>query len=214
MSEIPTKEEIQAALEERHGKELQRKLEKTTVSICGLGGLGSHIAVSLARMGVGKLLLIDFDRVEITNLHRQQYQVTQVGMWKTEALLGNLREIAPYIDIQIHTCRVTPENVCELVKDADIICEAFDAAEQKAMLINSISEQLPEKYLVAASGMAGFADANLIHTRKITGHFILCGDETSDISAGVGLAASRVMVCAGHQAHAVIQVIANELKFY
>ena len=96
---IPTKEEMDAALEMRQGKELQKRFSQATVAICGLGGLGSNIAISLARAGIGKLILIDFDEVDVTNLHRQQYKACQVGIYKTEALAENLREIAPYIQI-------------------------------------------------------------------------------------------------------------------
>ena len=201
---------MQKALEERHGKELQDKFSEATVAICGLGGLGSNIAISLARAGVGKLILVDFDRVDITNLHRQQYKAAQVGAYKTEALAENLKEIAPYILLEPHTIRITQENAEELLKEADIICEAFDGAECKAMLTNIVLEKMPEKYLVAASGMAGMGSANSIQTRRIMKHFYLCGDEVSDAAEGMGLVASRVMICAAHQAHTVLRIVANE----
>lgn len=207
---IPTREEMKKALEERHGKELQDKFSAATVAICGLGGLGSNVAISLARAGVGKLILVDFDWVDITNLHRQQYKAAQVGMYKTEALAENLKEIAPYISLELHTICITEENADELLKDADIICEAFDGAECKAMLTNMVLEKMPEKYLVAASGMAGMGSANSIQTRRIMKHFYLCGDEVSDVAEGMGLVASRVMICAAHQAHTVLRILANE----
>ena len=207
---IPTREEMKKALEERHGKELQDKFSAATVAICGLGGLGSNVAISLARAGVGKLILVDFDLVDITNLHRQQYKAAQVGMYKTEALAENLKEIAPYISLELHTICITEENADELLKDADIICEAFDGAECKAMLTNLVLEKMPEKYLVAASGMAGMGSANSIQTRRIMKHFYLCGDEVSDVAEGMGLVASRVMICAAHQAHTVLRILANE----
>ena len=112
-----------------------------TVAICGLGGLGSNIAILLARAGIGRLILIDFDRVDITNLHRQQYKADQIGMYKTEALAENLKEIAPYISLQIHTKRITEQNAKALLSDADIICEAFDGAEAKAMLAEIVLER-------------------------------------------------------------------------
>ncbi len=112
---IPSKEEWNKALSGRHGDKLQKKFSGATVAICGLGGLGSHIAVSLARAGIGKLILIDFDRVDITNLHRQQYKADQIGQYKTEALSENLKEIAPYIDLETHTVRVTEENAVPLL---------------------------------------------------------------------------------------------------
>ena len=209
---IPTKEEWNNALEERHGKELHQVFSSATVAICGLGGLGSNIAIALARAGLGKLILIDFDRVDITNLHRQQYKAEQIGMYKTVALAENLKEIAPYISLEIHTERITEDNVLTFLKDADIICEAFDDAECKAMLTEIVLTEMRDKYLVAASGMAGLYDANRIKTRKVTSRFYLCGDEESDVADGLGLVSSRVMVCAAHQAHTVLRILAKQFE--
>ena len=209
---MPSKDEWIKALNDRHGEDLQNKISSTTVGICGLGGLGSNIAITLARAGIGKLILIDFDKVDITNLHRQQYKVSQVGMYKTEALRENLKEINPYLETEIQTVCVTEKNAKELLKDCDIICEAFDNAECKAMLTNLVLEEVPDKYIVAASGMAGMGSANSIHTRKVTKRFYLCGDEISDVKDGIGLVSSRVMLCAAHQAHMVLRLIANEFE--
>ena len=209
---IPTKEEWNNALEERHGKELQQAFSSATVAVCGLGGLGSNIAIALARAGIGKLILIDFDRVDISNLHRQQYKASQIGMYKTDALADNLREIAPYIELEAHTERITEENAVTLLKDADIICEAFDDAECKAMLTNTVLSELPDKYLVAASGMAGMGVTNSIKTRRITSRFYLCGDETSEVSDDIGLVAPRVALCAAHQAHTVLRILAKQFE--
>ena len=208
----PTKDEWKKALEERHGKELQQAFSSATVAICGLGGLGSNIAIALARAGIGKLILIDFDRVDITNLHRQQYKADQIGRYKAEALADNLREIAPYIELEAHTERITEENAVTLLKDADIICEAFDDAECKAMLTNTVLSELPDKCLVAASGMAGMGVTNSIKTRRITSKFYLCGDETSEVSDGIGLVAPRVALCAAHEAHTVLRILAKQFE--
>lgn len=210
MGKIPTGEEMLQALEERHGKDLQAKFSGAAVAVCGLGGLGSNIAVSLARAGIGKLILLDFDRVDISNLHRQQYLASQTGMPKTEALASNLRGIAPYVEIEAHTVRITEENLKELLGEADIICEAFDRAEEKAMLVNGVLEQLPDTYLIAASGMAGLGSANSIRTRKVMKRFYLCGDEVSDVEGELGLVAPRVMLCAAHQAHMVLRILAEQ----
>ena len=157
---IPEREELEAALKVRHGKELQERFGRAVVAVCGLGGLGSNIAVILARAGIGRLILIDFDRVDLTNLHRQQYKAAQIGMFKTGALADNLREIAPYAELETHTVRVTEDNVCSLLQNTDIVCEAFDDARAKALLTNAVLTGLPGKYLVAASGMAGLGSAN------------------------------------------------------
>ena len=209
---IPSKNEWMEALSHRHGVDLHKRFSSATVAICGLGGLGSNIAVSLARVGIGKLILIDFDRVDITNLHRQQYKANQIEKYKTEALSENLKEIAPYIELETHTERVTEENAAHLLQGADIICEAFDNAECKAMLTNLVLETMPDKFLVAASGMAGFGSANTIKTRKVMKYFYLCGDEQSDVQSEGSLVASRVMLCAAHQAHTVLRILAGEFE--
>ena len=209
---IPTQKEWTDALIARHGIELHKRLACATVAVCGLGGLGSNIAIALARAGVGKLILLDFDRVDITNLHRQQYKANQIGRCKAEALAENLAEIAPYTEVKTVTEKITEENFADLLREADIVCEAFDDAQSKAMLVNGVLEQLPDCYLVAASGMAGMDTPNAIRTRKITKRFYLCGDEVSDVADTVGLVAPRVMLCAAHQAHTVLRILAGEYE--
>ncbi len=200
------------ALVRRHGAVLQQKFFAAAVAVCGLGGLGSHIAAALARAGVGKLILIDFDKVELSNLHRQQYKAAQIGLCKTEALAENLLEIAPYVQIETIAERITEENYAQLLSGADIICEAFDDAHAKAMLANKVLETMPDTFLVAASGMAGMASANAIQTRRITNRFYLCGDAVSDVKDAGGLVVSRVMACAAHQAHMVLRILAGEYE--
>ena len=209
---IPTKEEWCRALCERHGEDIQRKFTSATVAICGLGGLGSNIAVALARAGVGKLILIDFDKVDITNLHRQQYKANQIGVNKTDALADNLREIAPYIAVETHCVRITEDNAEQLIEKADIICEAFDNAECKAMLTNLVLEKLPSKYIIASSGMAGMGSANTIRTRRVSKKLYICGDEVSDVNVEGSLVSSRVMICAAHQAHTTLRILAEQFE--
>lgn len=209
---IPTKDEWSNALAKRHGKALQERFAAAVVAVCGLGGLGSNIAISLARAGIGKLILIDFDKVDITNLHRQQYKASQIGKFKTEALTENLKEIAPYIEIETHTVRIDENNAIALLKSADIICEAFDSAECKAQLTDVVLTKMSDKYLVAASGMAGLKSPNSIRTRRITSRFYLCGDEVSDVKDSIGLVAPQVMLCAAHQAQTVLRILANEFE--
>lgn len=209
---LPSKDEWTKALIARHGMELYNRFSSATVAICGLGGLGSNIAIALARAGIGRLLLIDYDRVDITNLHRQQYKANQIGFYKADALAQNLLEIAPYTAVETAITKVTEENFADFLRGADIVCEAFDNAESKAMLVNGVLEQLPDCYLVAASGMAGMNTPNTIRTRKITKRFYLCGDAVSDVADAIGLVAPRVMVCAAHQAHTVLRILAGEYE--
>lgn len=207
---IPTREEFYKALCDRHGEALQAKISAARVAVCGLGGLGSNIAIALARAGVGKLHLIDFDRVDMTNLNRQQYFVRQLGMYKTDALKETLSGIAPYCEVKTDTVRVTEENLAGLLREDDYICEAFDRAEAKAMLVCGVLENFPDKYLVSGSGMAGLSTANTIRTRQVSKRFYLCGDETSDSGEGLGLISSRVLVCAAHEANMILRLIAGE----
>jgi len=209
---IPSKKEWTDALVARHGTTLHERFSSATVAVCGLGGLGSNIAIALARAGIGKLLLIDFDRVDITNLHRQQYKANQIGLHKADALAENLLEITPYTDVTAVTAKITEENFVDLLIGADVVCEAFDNAGAKAMLVNGVLEQLPNCYLVAASGMAGIDTPNTIQTRKVMKRFYLCGDETSDVADTIGLVAPRVMLCAAHQAHTVLRILAGEYE--
>ncbi|SCX97102.1 sulfur carrier protein ThiS adenylyltransferase [Pseudobutyrivibrio sp. AR14] len=205
-----SKDEFYQALVERHGADNQRKFDEATVAICGLGGLGSNVAICLARVGIGRLILIDFDLVDVTNLHRQQYKISQVGMAKTEALRENLLEINPYITVQTHRVKMDESNSLDLIKDADIVCEAFDSPECKSMLADIVFTNFKDKYLVSASGMAGFKSANDIITKKLTSHFYISGDGVSDVSDGIGLVSSRVMACAGHEAHMIIRLLIGE----
>lgn len=212
MGTMPTKEEMQEALRERIGENLLHKYEKATVAVCGLGGLGSNIAISLARAGIGKLILIDFDTVDITNMNRQQYKVSQIGMAKCEALRDNLLEIAPYIETEIHHTRLDQTNYGQLLRDVDVVCEAFDKAEEKSKLVDFVIENMPDKYLVSGSGMASLRNPNAIKTRRLTNNFYICGDFESDVDVDGTLFAPRVMLCAAHQATTVLRILAGETE--
>ena len=206
-----TREEWFGVLEQRHGADLQQKFSSTSVAVCGLGGLGSNVAISLARAGVGTLHLIDFDKVDISNLHRQQYTVSQLGMYKTEAMKQTLADIAPYCNVITHTVKLTEENL-SLIADCDIICECFDNAEYKAILVNGVAERYPEKYIVAASGMSGLHTGNSIQTKKLGKRLYICGDGASDVDNDGTLFAPRVMLCAAHQANTILRIIAGKFE--
>ena len=205
--EIPSREELQNALLARCTREKVEKLRNVEVAVAGLGGLGSHVSVFLARAGVGHLHLVDFDKVEMTNLNRQHYFISHLGMNKTEALKEQLLQINPWLDIKTSCERVTEENIPRLFQNADIICEAFDRPENKAMLVNGCLELFPEKPLVCASGMAGFGRSNAIVTRQVGKNFYLCGDGVSGIEEGGDLTASRVALCAAHEANLILELI-------
>lgn len=205
-----SKEAWLSALIERHGAARQEKFSRGRVAICGLGGLGSRVAELLTRAGVGYLRLIDFDRLEATNLNRQWYFMEQLGRYKADALADNLRRITPYAELDVHTVRITEDNLASLLADVDVIVEAFDNATCKAMLVNGVREQFPRCHLVAASGMAGFASANAMRVRRLSENFYLCGDGRSAADAGDGLYGARVNICSAQEALVVLQLLAGE----
>lgn len=180
------------------------EFKDASAAICGLGGLGSNIAVMLARSGIGRLKIMDFDRVEQSNLNRQSYCQRHIGSFKAEVLKEQLNEINPAVNVTAVTVKITRENACELLANCDIICEAFDNAESKAMLCETVLMAFPEKKLVCGSGMAGLGSANKIITRQAAKNLYICGDGEADSS---GFYAPRVMICAGHQANMVLRLI-------
>ena len=185
--------------------EMRARLESSTVAVVGCGGLGSNVAAMLLRSGVRTLTLIDFDLVEESNLNRQLFFRDQIGQPKTEALAETLLRIDPEARLTLHTRRVTADDIADLVGDADVIVEAVDRADTKAMIVNTLMEALPNTPLVTASGLAGVGPANAVVTQRPCDNLYLIGDLESDVTAGHPLFASRVMVAAAHEAHAVIR---------
>ena len=178
-------------------------LKKKKVAVAGLGGLGSNIAVMLARAGVGRLLLVDHDDVEISNLNRQHYDITHLGMPKTDAMRTQIEKIVPFINIETMNVKVTEDNAEQIFNGYDVICEAFDDPRDKAMLADVL---LPlGKTVVAASGISGIGSANEIRTERMFSELYVCGDagaEESDL-----MMSTRVMICAGHQANTVLRIL-------
>ena len=207
---IIEKEILDQAFDARFPLEMKEKLLKAKVAVAGLGGLGSNIAMNLARSWVGHLLLVDFDIVDVTNLNRQAYMIPHLGRPKTEALKEMLLMINPYLDIETKQVKVTEENIKELFQEYPIVCEAFDRADQKAMLINGLLMQCPNTVIVSGNGMAGYGRSNEIVTAQKMRRLYVCGDNSSDSGEGLGLMAPRVAICAGHEANKVIELIVEE----
>ena len=196
----------------RNVKGISKKLKKTRVCILGLGGLGSNVAVLLTRSGIGYLKLVDFDIVEASNLNRQQYRISHIGLKKTEAMKSIIKEINPFVETDILDIKVDRENIYSTVGDIEIVVEAFDRAETKAMILEELLTD-KNKIVVSASGMAGLGSANEIVTKKIKDNFYLIGDNYSDYEEYSGIMSTRVMICAAHQANVVLRLILGEEKF-
>lgn len=204
---IPPQEELEELMMTRHTPDVHNKLKKAKVAIAGLGGLGSNIAVMLTRIGVGTLLLVDFDVVEPSNLNRQSYYIKHLGMKKTDALKQQILEINPFICIKTEAVKVEEDSIETLFHDYEIICEAFDNPFYKALLVNGLLEKFPETKIVASSGMAGFESSNLIQTYQKFKNLYVCGDLKTSAEIGRGLMSPRVNICAGHQANMVLRLI-------
>lgn len=204
---MPKQEELESMMMARHTPDVHKKVKAGKVAIAGLGGLGSNIAVMLARIGVGQLLLVDFDIVEPSNLNRQSYTISHLGMPKTMALTKQIEEINPFINLKPQNVKVTEGNILELFNGYDIICEAFDQPEVKSMLVNEALSQLPDIKIVSASGMAGYDSSNLIQTVRPMKRLYVCGDMENGAEIGRGLMAPRVQICAGHQANMVLRLL-------
>ena len=210
--EIPSSEEFECLMMARHTPGIHQKVKKSVVGIAGLGGLGSAVAIALARIGVGALILVDFDVVEPSNLNRQQYFNHQIGMRKVEALQENLSKINPYVRVRLYNEKLDRNNVERIFKEAAVVVEAFDRAEEKAMLINAVSEKMPDKYIVAASGVAGYGDSNEIKTIRFSSRIFIVGDQETAAQTGIGLMAPRVGIVAHHQANIVLRILLGEEK--
>ena len=208
--ETPDAAELEAQLMARSTPGVYDAIHNATVGIAGVGGLGSAIAVALARTGIGRLILADYDVVEPSNLNRQQYFIDQIGMPKVDALKANLTRINPNVRTAVFHGKLDRENIPHVFAPVDVLVEAFDAADQKALLVGVFRKQHPDKQLVAGSGMAGYDSANLITTRRVGKNFYLCGDGESAAAPGNGLMAPRVGVAAHHQANAVLRLLLGE----
>lgn len=207
---LPPKDALRSMMMARHTPGVFARVQNARVGIAGLGGLGSHIAFALARTGIGHLHLVDFDVVEPSNLNRQCYRICDLGKPKTQALAEQLVQINPYLTVTTDCVRITHENAAAIFQDDPLVCEAMDAPDCKATLIDALLSFCPNTTLVCGSGMAGYESSNTIQTRKITPRLYLCGDGETDARPGRGLMAPRVSVCAGHQANMALRLILGE----
>jgi sulfur carrier protein ThiS adenylyltransferase len=189
--------------------EIKSHLAKFRVGIAGAGGLGSNCAVALARCGVGTLVISDFDTIETANLNRQYYFSDQVGMKKSEALRMNIERIDPEIKVIAEQVLLTPGNIPVIYSGCDVIVEAFDSADMKEMLIETVQTKMPGTALVIGSGMAGWGRTELIKYRKIDNSLFICGDESTEVSELVPVLAPRVGIVANMQANIVIEILMN-----
>lgn len=204
---VPPEEELEALMAARHTPGVHVKVRAAIIGIAGLGGLGSAVAVALARVGVGRLVLADFDVVEPSNLNRQQYFTDQLGLLKTEALTANLRRINPYVEVQAHVVKLTPDHILPLFGGVDVMIEAFDRADQKAMLLQGFTAARPGIPFIGASGMAGLGPEETMGVKKMGRSVYIVGDLKTGACPGCGLMAPRVGIAAHMQANLALRLI-------
>ena len=187
-------------------------LKDIKITIVGAGGIGSNVAATLVRSGATNIKIIDYDKVELSNLNRQQYFLEDVGKYKVLAIKDILKRINPNVNIDAVAMKLSIDNFYEYLKDTEIIVEAFDNAEYKAELTSYVLKNMKDKYLIASSGMANIASSNDIKSKKIKEKFYICGDFTNEVTKESGVMASRVLICANHMANMVIRIAMEKFE--
>jgi len=192
---------------------IKEKLRKSSVGIAGVGGLGSNAAIALVRAGIGRLVLIDFDKVEESNLDRQYYFLDQVGKMKVEALKDNIKRINSTIKVEILKHSLEKGSMEKPFHNVDVIIEALDDAKTKTEFIEEILLKLPDKPIVAASGVAGYGNSDRIATKRF-GSLYMCYDEQARSSENDVLLAPRVCLMANWEANLALEIILGEDSEY
>jgi sulfur carrier protein ThiS adenylyltransferase len=207
---VPERHELEALILARQPDAVTTLLKAACVGIAGAGGLGSVVAENLARSGVGKLVIADFDSVEPSNLNRQRYSLEQLGKPKVQALAENIRGFNPFVSVAALQERITFDNAGELFRGCAIVAECLDSAAEKASIVSGVLTHMPQAKIVAASGLAGLGEGAAITSRKVFNRLYLVGDLVSDMADGAGLFASRIGIAASMQSHIIIRLLAGE----
>lgn len=190
-------------------KQIRDQLKNKSVAIAGCGGLGSNCAIALARTGIGKLILVDFDKVEEINLNRQYFFHHQIGQPKVYALKDNIQKIDPGVEVEAHEAMLDPDSVCSLFINCDIIIEAFDESHAKQMIIETVLAEMPEKYILSGQGLAGYGKNDDISTMSM-GKLFIIGDGRTEVSNEQPPLAPRVAIVANMQANLALELLLNE----
>lgn len=186
-------------------REEKDRLQTVKIGIGGAGGLGSNAAMHLVRAGIEHLVLADFDTVNAGNLNRQFFFRDQIGKFKTEALAENLWKINPDLRLELHTVRVTAENIHTLFDKCDLFIEAFDCVESKSLFVH---ELLPlGRPVIASSGLAGWGNTNAMQIRKAGENLYLAGDLKSGIGEELAPQSPRVGIAAAQEANVVLALL-------
>lgn len=181
------------------------KIQSFKIGIAGAGGLGSNCAVNLVRSGFKKFKIVDFDKVEYSNLNRQFYFYNQVGEDKVVALVQNLQRINSSIEIEAIVEKLDKQSIKDYFQDCDIVVEAFDQAEMKSVLIEELLSST--KLIVSASGIAGIGKSDKIKINQIRKNLVLVGDLESEVCCEKMPYAPKVNIVAAKQADVVLEYV-------
>ncbi len=192
-------------------EEIKLLLGNKTVGIAGCGGLGSNCAVALARVGVGKLIICDFDIIVESNLNRQFYFYNQIGLKKAPTLKANIHKINPKIDVIAYNIKLDSSSIVALFRDCDVIVEAFDRADMKQMILETVLVEMPNTLIVSGIGMAGWGNSNTIRMSQY-GKLFICGDGVSEVSEEEPPLSPRVGIVANMQANTVLEILLKDKK--
>lgn len=187
-------------------QEIKKILKTKTVGIAGCGGLGSNCAVALARVGIGKLIIADFDKIEESNLNRQYFFWDQIGEVKSHTLKKNIERINPAVKVISHNVFIEESNFKDLFKNCDLVIEAFDRPDSKEMIVRAMSKFFPDKTLIMGIGMSGFGENNTIKETKYD-NLIICGDQQSEVSDENPPLAPRVGIVSNMQANVALDIL-------
>lgn len=187
-------------------------LKTKIVGIAGCGGLGSNCAMALARVGIGRLIITDFDIISSDNLNRQYFFNNQIGKLKVYALKENLLRVNPELKVNALDIRLCSNDIIEIFNDCDVIVEAFDLAKMKQMIIETVLTFMPEKYIVSGIGLAGWGDNNMLKTINMD-KLIVCGDGEIEISETLPPLAPRVGIVANMQANQVLEILLGKMPY-
>lgn len=146
------------------------------IGIAGVGGIGSNVALNLVRSGIRNLKIVDFDRVEPSNLNRQFYFTDQVGNFKVDMLAINLARLNSKVQITCSNECITSSNIHKIFENCEIIVEGFDGSSDKKMVLEQLGSS--KSLIVSASGIAGCLLDSI--SCKQFGRSFIVGDFISD----------------------------------
>lgn len=186
--------------------EIKEKLSKKTVGIAGCGGLGSNAAMALTRVGIGKLVIADFDVIIESNLNRQYFFYDQIGNKKCFALRDNIERVNAKTKVDAFDIKLNPDSIVKLYQKCDLVIEAFDLSEMKQMLVETMLTELPNIPLIVGSGLAGWGKTNELKTSR-SGNLYFCGDGINEVDEHLPPLAPRVGIVSNMQANIALEIL-------